>query len=440
MNEEQVNEEQAQRSESETTARQPVDLMIANIGELLVCPASRSDLGLIPNAVVAVNGGRISWVGPAREASAAVTIGPETVVFNAEGRVVMPGLVDSHTHLAFAGNRAGEFQARVAGWSYAEIAAGGGGILSTVRMTRTAHREQLVRNVKHHLDAMLQLGTTTVEAKSGYGLTLEDETRLLEVYREADRSHPVDIVSTLLAAHYVPAEYREQPNQYVDLVVEEIIPSVAEKRLATFCDVYCDEGFFDLDQSRRVLEAGRENGMLLFLHTDQTSDMGGAALAAELNAVSVAHLDKIGETGIQNLADAGIVAQLLPGSGFFLGRRDFAPARRLIENGVKVALSTDFNPGTCYTENLWLIGTIASCYMHMDVTEVVRAMTCEAASSLNLGTEVGSLEVGYKADIVILETDDHLHIPYHFGINPVLAVFKEGQLQADRRDRRRGRQ
>ncbi|NLT35957.1 MAG: imidazolonepropionase [Gaiellales bacterium] len=415
---------------------EPVDLMIANIGELLVCPPGGLDLGLIPNAVVAVRDGRVAWVGPARRASAAVRLGPETVVFNAGGRVVMPGLVECHTHLGFAGHRAAEFQARVAGWSYDEIAAGGGGVLATVRATRTAHREQLLRNVRCHLDTMLGFGITTVEAKSGYGLTVEDELRLLEVYREVDRSHAVDIVPTLLAAHVVPMEYRGRPDRYVDLVVEEIIPEVAQKRLATFCDVYCDQGFFDLDHSRRILEAARANGMLLTLHGDQMADSGGAVLAAELEAVSASRLEQVGEEGIERLAEAGVVAQLLPGTRLSLGRSEFAPARRLMDNGVKVALSTDFNPGTCYTENLWLMGTMASCYMHMDVTEVVRALTCHAAASLSLDTEVGSLQAGHKADVVVLDMDDHLQIPYHFGINPVRAVFKNGTLTVDHREKR----
>lgn len=431
-----MNEREQQHSGDSRPVREPVDLMIANIGELLVCPAGRAGLGLIPNAVVACGHGRVTWVGPARRASAAVTVGPETVVFNAEGRVVVPGLVDCHTHLGFAGSRAAEFQARVAGWSYEEIAAGGGGTLSTVRMTRLAHREQLVRNVRHHLDTMLHHGITTVEAKSGYGLTAEDEMRLLEVYREADRSHSVDIVPTLLAAHVVPAEFREDPDKYVDLVVNEMIPAVADRGLAAFCDVYCDEGYFDIDRSRRILEAAREHGMLLTLHADHKADIGGASLAAEVGAVSASRLEKASEEGIQELSAAGVVAQLLPGSQFSLGRTEFAPARRLIENGVRVALSTDFNPGTSYTENLWLMGTIASCYMHLDVAEVMRAMTCEAAASLNRGTEVGSLEVGYKADVVVLNTDDHLQIPYHMGVNPVRAVFKGGRLQVDRREGR----
>lgn len=431
-----MSEANAGEDRGRARSREPVDLLIANIGELLICPPARSDLGLIPNAVVAVRGGRVAWVGPARRASAAVAMGPETVVFNAEGRVVMPGLVECHTHLAFAGHRAAEFQARVAGWSYDEIAAGGGGIMSTVRATRTAHREQLVGSVRRRLDSMLGYGITTVEAKSGYGLTLADELRLLEVYREVDRGHAVDVVPTLLAAHVVPAEFREQPDRYVDLVVDEIIPEVARKRLATFCDVYCDQDFFDLDQSRKILEAARDNGMLLTLHTDQKADFGGAALAAELEAVSVSRLEKLGEEGIERLAESGVVAQLLPGTHLSLGGSEFAPARRLIENGVKVALSTDFNPGTCYTENLWLMGTIASCYMHMDVTEVVRAFTTHAAASLSLDTEVGSLQVGHKADVVVLDTDDHLQIPYHFGVNPVRAVFKNGLLLVDHREKR----
>lgn len=421
---------------STASAKITPDLIVGNIGELLVCPPDfQGGLGLIPNGVVAVRDGVVAWVGPATEASGALSVGPQTRMLNAEGRVVMPGLVECHTHLAFAGSRAHEFQARVAGWSYAEIAAGGGGIMSTVRMTRSAPREQLMLAAHRRLSSMLEYGITTVEGKSGYGLTTIDEIRLLELYRELDRSHEVDVLPTFLGAHALPQEYRDDPGSYVDVVVHEMLPQVAECGLARYCDVFCEPGFFDLDDSRRILEAARELGMQLLIHADQLTRAGGAALAVELGVLSASHLDHVDEEDIEALAAAGVIAQLLPGATFFLGQKDYAPARRLLERGVRVALSTDFNPGTCYTENLWLIGTIASCQMHLDITEVVRGMTCEAAASLGLSGEVGTLTPGAKADLLVLGTDDHLDIPYHFGINPVRVVMKNGSVVVDRRTR-----
>jgi len=307
--------------------------------------------------------------------------------------------------------------------------------MSTVRMTRAASREQLMLTAHRRLNSMLEYGITTVEAKSGYGLTTIDELRLLELYRELDRSHEVDVLPTFLGAHAVPQEYRDNPGAYVDVVVQEMLPQVAERGLARYCDVFCEPGFFDLDDSRRILETARGLGMELLIHADQLTRAGGAALAAELGVLSASHLDQVEEEDIDALSEAEVTAQLLPGATFFLGQKDYAPARRLLERGVRVALSTDFNPGTCYTENLWLIGTIASCYMHMDITEVVRGMTCEAAASLGLSGKVGTLEPGAKADLLVLTTEEHLDIPYHFGINPVRVVIKDGVVVVDRRVR-----
>ena len=418
-------------------AKLPPDLIIGNIGELLVCPrrppGSPPELGLIPNAVVAIRNRRVAWVGPATAASDALAVGRETRMLNAEGRVVMPGLVECHTHLAFAGSRANEFQARVAGWSYEEIAAGGGGVMSTVRMTRAAPREQLLLSARRRLDTMLELGITTVEAKTGYGLTAADELRLLEIYRDLQQLHPIDIVPTIMAAHVIPPEYADKPDAYVDLVAEEIIPEVAARGLARSCDVWCEQGFFDLEQSQRILEVARNLGLEVFVHADWLQNSGGAELAALLHALGASHLDHVDDPGIEALAEGGVVAQLLPGTSFFLAQDSYAPARRLLERGVRVALSTDFNPGTCYTENLWLIGTIASCSMRMDIAEVVCGMTSEAAASLGLEGEVGTLEPGARADLLVLETDDHLDIPYHFGVNPVRLTMKNGTIVADRR-------
>ncbi len=404
------------------------DLVVRNAGELLTCAGG---LGIVSNGAVAVSGGRIVWVGPDPDLLAAVTVGPRTRVIDAGGRLVMPGVVECHTHAVFGGDRAAEFQMRVAGRDYREIAAAGGGIRSTVRATREASRAELFSKGARHLESLLAYGVTTVEVKSGYGLTLDDELRILEVYRDLADAAPQTLVPTLLGAHTVPDEYAGRADRYVDLVVGEMIPAVAELGLARFCDVFVEEGAFDVNQARRVLEAGVAHGLRPKLHVDQLTAGGGAELAAELGAVSADHLDHVSEAGISSLAAAGVTAVLLPGAVFFLGLRDYAPARRLLESGVRVALSTDFNPGTCYTENVFLIGTIASTQMKMNAAEVILAATINAAHAVGLDGDLGSLEAGKRADLLILDTASHLTIPYHWGVNPVATVIKDGVVVAE---------
>jgi len=428
------------------------DLVIRHAGELVTCaapagaagvsgppsggapaagqPRDAGALGIVAGGALAVAGGRIVWVGADADLEAAVAVGPATRVIDAGGRVVMPGVVECHTHVVFGGDRAAEFQMRVAGTSYQEIAEAGGGIMSTVRETRAASREQLFDRGRRHLGWLLRYGVTTVEVKSGYGLSLHDELRILEVYRDLAEVVSQTLVPTLLGAHTVPVEYTAGsgggPEAYVDLVVDRMIPEAATRGLACFCDVFVEEGAFTLAQARRVLEAGLEHGLRPKLHADQLSPGGGAELAAEVGAVSADHLDHVSDHGIAALAAAGVTAVLLPGAVFFLGLHDYAPARRLLEAGVRVALSTDFNPGTCYTENVFLMGTIASAHMKMTAAEVLLALTINAAHAVGLAEDVGSLEVGKRADILILSTTNHLTIPYHWGVNPVATVVKDG--------------
>ncbi|MHB9150429.1 MAG: imidazolonepropionase [Thermoleophilia bacterium] len=416
-------------STSAAAALVAADVVIRNAGELVTCA---DGLGIVPNGAVAAAAGRITWVGPDAALHEAVDIGPDCRVIDAGGRVVMPGVVECHTHVVFGGDRAAEFQMRVAGRSYQEIAAAGGGIKSTVGATRAASSAELFARGLRHLDRLLAYGVTTVEVKSGYGLTVDHELRILEVYRELADAVPQTVVPTLLGAHTVPAEYAGRSDRYVDLVVGEMIPAAAERGLARFCDVFVEEGAFDLDQARRVLEAGAAHGLRPKLHVDQLSAGGGAELAAELGAVSADHLDHVSDAGIDALAAAGVTAVLLPGAVFFLGLHEYAPARRLLEAGVRVALSTDFNPGTCYTENVFLMGTIASTQMKMDVTEVTLGLTLNAAHAVGMAHEVGSLEVGKRADILILDSANHLSIPYHWGVNPVTVVMKDGMVVAER--------
>jgi imidazolonepropionase len=430
------------------------DLTITGAAEVLVCPpggagGEHPGLGRIVGGAVAVREGRIVWVGPTSRMAEEVRLIPGGESFDAEGRVVMPGLVDCHTHLGFAGDRADEFQLRVTGASYHEIAIAGGGIMSTVHATRSASYEALLASVLRRLDRFLAHGITTLEAKSGYGLSLDHELRLLEVYRDAGADHEVDVVPTLLGAHAVPVEFSDRPEAYVDMVVNKMIPTVAKRGLAKFCDAFCEEGAFTEGQCRRVLAAGVDHGLLPKLHGDQLTSGGGAELAVEMGAVSVDHLDLVGEEGIAALANAWAgatgtgtvsvhgssrapVAVMLPGATFFLGEGGLAPARRLLDAGVRVALSTDFNPGSSPTQNLWLMATMGCSQLGMSVPEVIRGISIEAAAALGLEHEVGSLEVGKRADILVLDCRRHAEIPYRYGMNPVLRVYKDGKCVVKR--------
>jgi imidazolonepropionase len=433
------------------------DLVITGAGELLTCAGGGAGLGagsvpqMIPGGAVAARAGRVVWVGESSRLGDEVRLLPGVQQVAAEGRVVMPGLVECHTHLVFAADRADEFQMRVAGATYQEVAAAGGGIMSTVRATRAASDEALRSLARRRLDRFLTFGVTTVEAKSGYGLSLEHELRLLEVCRDAGAGHAIDVVPTLLGAHAVPVEFSDRAEAYVDMVVKKMIPAAAKRGLARFCDAFCEEGAFTLVQCRRVLEAGIAHGLAPKLHADQLSSGGGTEMAVELGAVSVDHLDHVSEAGIAALAAApsetsgaagprgapagrpcSTVAVLLPGATFFLGEGGQAPARRLLDAGVRVALSTDFNPGSSPTQNLWLMASMGCSQLRMSADEVIRAITIEAAAALGLDHEVGSLEVGKKADILILENPRRAEIPYRYGMNPVWRVYKEGKCVVKR--------
>ena len=414
------------------------DLLVENAGQVVTLKASpgstdaEGKLGVFPDGTIAARDGRIVWVGPADQTSRKVSLLPRGKELDASGRVVMPGFIDSHTHLLFAGTREKEFELRLQGASYQEIAAKGGGIKSTVEETRRASKEELVAVGKKNLDSMLSLGTTTVEAKTGYGLSTRDEIKMLEALNELDREHPVEVVPTFLGAHEIPPEYSGKTEDYVQLVIEEMIPAVAEKKLARFCDVFCEKGVFSLEQSRRILETGKRYGMLPKLHADELTPLGGAELAAEIGAASADHLLFVSEKGMEAMAGKGVVATLLPGTAFFLFLGRYAPARQMISKGVTVALATDFNPGSCMTESLPLITTIACTQMRMTPAEAILGITLHAARALRKEKEIGSLEPGTQADLVILDIPDHRHLSYHFGVNHVWKVIKKGKLVWER--------
>ncbi len=418
--------------------RAEADLLVENAAQLLTLAAvdpnleAEEKLGIITNGTVAVRSGRIVWVGPADRTSRNVSLVSGGKELDASDKVVTPGFIDSHTHLLFAGTREKEFELRIRGATYQEIAAQGGGIKSTVEKTRRASKEELIAAGKKNLNCMLSLGTTTAEAKTGYGLSTKDEIKMLEALQGLSREHPVEIVPTFLGAHEIPPEYAGKKEDYVRLVIEEMIPAVAEKKLAVFCDVFCEKGVFSLEESRRILEAAKRYGMLPKLHADELTPLGGAELAAELGAVSADHLLFISEKGMEAMAEKGVIATLLPGTAFFLFMGRYAPARQMIAKGVTVALATDFNPGSCMTESLPLITTLACTQMRMTPAEALLGVTLNAAKALRKDKEIGSLEPGKQADLVILDVPDYRHLSYHFGVNHVEKVIKKGRLVWER--------
>ncbi|MEM3578728.1 MAG: imidazolonepropionase [Candidatus Bathyarchaeia archaeon] len=417
-------------------AKEKADIFVVNANELITLAGGNDkpraggqmrELGIIRGGCVAVKDGKIIAVG--KTADVRKTVRAETVI-NASGKTVMPGFVDPHTHLVFAGSREDEFQMRVEGASYMEILKAGGGILKTVRETRKAGSDELLGFGLNTLDVMLSYGTTTVEAKSGYGLTTKDELKILSVIKRLNQLHAVDVVPTFMGAHAVPVEYKNNPEDYVKLVVEEMIPKVAEKELAEFCDVFCEKGVFTLEQSRRILEASKVHGLKPKIHADEMNALGGAELAARVEAVSAEHLLYASDEGLKSMAEKGVIAVLLPAAAFSLMAGRYADARKMIEYGVPVALGTDFNP-SCWVENQQLVIAFACYLMKMTPAEAITAATINAAHAVGKAHEIGSLEVGKKADIIVLNAPNHVFLGYRFGVNLVDKVIKNGRLVVD---------
>jgi imidazolonepropionase len=419
----------------------PADLVVRNISLLCTLAGSAPrlrermrDLGLVEEAALAAFEGRIVYAGPERDLAGAVLPARDAVEIDAGGGAVVPGLVDAHTHLAFAGDRDDEIRRRLAGASYREIAAEGGGIVRSVTATRAATQEQLAEAIVSRLDEMLLCGTTTAEVKSGYGLETAAEIRSLEAMREAGSRHPVTLVPTFLGAHEVPVEHRGDRERYVRLVIEEMLPEVARLGLAAFCDVFCEEGVFSVEESRRILLAARALGLKLRIHADELAWTGGAELAGELGARSADHLLFASEAGMQALARSGCVATLLPAAAFYLRLGRYAPARAMIEAGVPVALASDVNPGGGLSPSLPFAMAVACFAMGFSLEEAVTAATINAACSLDLAGEVGSLEAGKRADLVVLRSRRLLDL-VRVGVPAIRAVVKDGRVVA--RDGRR---
>ena len=388
----------------------------------------QGEITVIENGAVAVAGEEIVAVGTTAEVEEKVETFPGTRVIDASNMVVLPGFVDPHTHVVFGGSREHELSLKLEGVPYLEILARGGGILSSVEATRAASKDELISRGIKYCRQMLAQGTTTAEAKSGYGLSTEAEIKTLEAVLQVDAAQPVDLVPTFLGAHAIPKEYKGDPDRYLDLVIDEMLPLVLEKKLARYCDVFCEEGVFSVQQSRRVLSAARDMGLELKIHADEIVPLGGAELAAELGAVSADHLLVISDQGISDMADKGVIGVLLPGTTFYLREEHFAPARKMIEAGVAIALATDFNPGSSPNNNLQLIINMACLYLRMTPAEVINAITINAAHALGRGSEIGSLEAGKKADVVIFDAPNYDYLAYRYGTNLVSRVIKNGKL------------
>jgi imidazolonepropionase len=412
-----------------------VDLLIKNAQELLtLLPSSEgeSGLGIIQNGTVAIKNGKIFWIGKTEECPKEMCLGREGHEIDATGKVVMPGLIDAHTHLIFAGSRENEFEQRIEGLSYLDIAERGGGILSTVEATRKASFDELFSLGKMRLDRMLHKGVTTIEAKSGYGLSLDDEIKILKVMQALQEVHAMEIVPTFLGAHTIPKEFRDARTRYIDLLTKEMIPRVAEERLAEFCDVFCEERAFTLEESKKILETGKGYGLKPKIHADQLSPGGGAELAAEVGAFSADHLEHVSQEGIKKMAEKRVTAVLLPGASFFLAMKKFPPAREMIEQGVSVSLATDLNPGSSMTESLPLMMTMGCIMYKMVPREVIQGTTIHAARSMGREQEIGSLEAGKQADILLLAIPNYRYLPYHFGVDHVEVVIKKGKVVYNR--------
>lgn len=403
---------------------------VRNIGELFIGrrgPAAGREMGEAPvvrDAVVLVRDGIIEAMGAAGD----VSIPDEYEVIDAQGGCVVPGLIDCHTHTVYAGSREGEFVQRCEGRSYAEIAESGGGIKTTVESVRNASLEDLVESALPRLRRMLEAGTTTAEIKSGYGLTPDDEIKMLQAVHRLAQRQPVELIGTYLAAHTVPGEFAGRPNEYLDLVLDPaVLRRITDNGLAKFADVFCERTAFDVDASRRFLTVCKEHGLTPRLHADQITQCGASRLAAELGAASADHLEHIDDDGIAAMRSAGTVAVLLPGCSFFLGVEQ-APARRLIDGGLAVALATDLNPGSSLIESMPLVMSIACTQMHMTPTEALIASTANAAAAIRRSDRLGALLPGMQADLLILDVPNHLQWAYHVGRNCVRTVIKSGNI------------
>jgi imidazolonepropionase len=416
-------------------------LLLRNIAQIVTLGSgpvprigdSMSELGIIENGAVLIHGDRIVWVGPTKDIPVREPgIRYQTIDGVGLELLALPGFVDSHTHPIFAGTRVEEYDLRCRGKSYQEIASAGGGIATSVEQLRAATPNQLLERAERHFRHFLSHGTTTIEAKSGYGLTIDDEIKSLQVLAALRERNRMEIVPTFMGAHAIPKEFMNSRAEYIRSIIDEMIPRVAQEGLAQFCDVFCEEGYFSVEEARAILLAAKEAGLGLRIHADELTHSGGARLAAELGARSADHLQWIDDADIQALKQSGTVATLLPGTAFSLGLMHYAPARKLIAAGIPVALATDFNPGSCFTLNMQLMLAFACTQMKMTPAEAITAATVNGAYSLGLADRLGTLEEDKQADIVLMDVSDYRELPYFFGINHCVLTIKKGNVVINR--------
>jgi imidazolonepropionase len=409
-----------------------MNLLIKNIKQLVTVRSNgmpvksgkdMRDLGIIEHATVLIQNGLFTWIGSSAEFDQ--TVDEHIDILDASELVGLPGFVDSHTHLLFAGTREDEFAMRIEGKSYREIAEAGGGILSTVQTTRTATKKELKRIARRHVDTMLTEGTTTVEIKSGYGLNEKDEIKMLDAINDLAEECLMDIVPTFLGAHAVPPEFKNNSDAYVDLICTRMLPHIAQRKLAKFCDVFCEQGYFSVEQCRRIFATAKPLGIRNKIHADQLTQIGASKLAAEVSAVSADHLEQIDDAGIAALKQSGTIATVLPGVSFFLDDK-YPPARKIIDAGVPLAIASNFNPGSCMSYSMPMMMTIACTHMLMTPEEALTASTLNGAAALGLSEKLGSIEVGKQADIVLYDIPGYRYLAYHFGTNHVAKVIKHG--------------
>ena len=411
-----------------------MDLILKNIAEMVtnaghgpeaVRGKAMQEIGLQRQWAVAVKDGRIAKVGPEEEILAYQTT--QTEIVDLSGKLLLPGFVDPHTHLVYAGNRAHEWALKQQGVPYLEILRQGGGILDTVQKTRAAGKETLKKETLKRLQAMQRCGITTVEIKSGYGLNTETELLQLEVIGELQQEQPLDLVATFMGAHATPPEYRQNPQAYVDLVIDEMIPAVAIQGIAKFCDVFCETGVFTPEQSQMILEQGKAYGLIPKIHADELEVSGGSHIAAEVNAISADHLLETEEEQMIKMAEAGVIGVCLPATSFNLAKGKYARARAMLDHGMAIALSTDANPGSSPTENMQFVLSLACLYLKLTPAEAIMAATLNAAHAIGMGHEIGSIEVGKYADFVVMDAPSIEYLPYHFAMDHVAQVYKKGK-------------
>lgn len=409
-----------------------MNLFLKNISQLVTVAANGQnvkrgvemrDLGVIRDAGILCQKGKIAWVGPM--SSWRETTPDDFSEIDCAQKVVLPGFVDSHTHMLYAGSRENEFAMRALGATYQEIADAGGGILNTISHVRSASKKDLKKQTVRYLNDMMRYGTTTVEIKSGYGLDMDSEIKMLEAINELQVEEMMTVVPTFIGAHTVPPEHKSDPESYIRIIIDKMIPYVGKKKLAAFCDVFCEKGYFGIEQTQRILAEGKKWGMEAKIHAEELTSLGGAELAGRIGAISADHLEHVTDAGITALREGDVVATLLPGVSFFLNH-GYAPARKLIDTGVAVAISTDFNPGSCMSYSMPLMMTIACTQMRMSPEEAICAATLNGSAALNMSSTIGSIEVGKNADIIVADVPDYRFLAYHFGTNHISKTIKNG--------------